>query len=250
MLMKNILITGASSGLGLFLSRFFDDVNCNLVTLGKDKKKIKKLKYYLKEKNKENCFSYDVIIEKNLKKFLTKIKKMKFDAVIHCMGGGFGKSQPMISQKDLNFLFNVNVSISAEINKEIIDKKLFNKNLKLIHVSSIAAIESTASVGYSMTKASLISYVKNLSKHLIKKNIFVHCVLPGAFECENNAFARLKLKNRKIYNKFIKDKLPRKEISKPEDLLGLFKLLISEEGNVLTGSSITADYSESNSFRI
>ena len=248
--MKNILITGASSGLGLFLSRFFNDINYNLVTLGKDKTKIKKLKSYLKEKNKKYCFSYDVIIKKNLKKFLAKIKKIKFDVVIHCMGGGFGKKRPMISQKDLNFLFNVNVSISAEINKEIVDKSLFNKNLKLIHVSSVAAIESTASVGYSMTKASLISYVKTLSKHLIKRNIFVHCVLPGAFEYENNAFMRLKLKNRKIYNKFIKNKLPRKKISKPEDLLGLFKLLISEEGNILTGSSITADYSESNSFRI
>jgi short-subunit dehydrogenase len=248
--MKNILITGASSGLGLFLSKFFDDINCNLITIGRDKKKIKKLKNYLQNKNKKNCFSLDINIKKNLKKFLTKIKSNKFDAVIHCMGGGFGKNQIMISQKDLNFLFNINVAISAEINKQIVEKKLFNQNLKLIHVSSVAAIECTASVGYSMTKASLISYVKTLSKHLIKKNIFVHCILPGAFEYENNAFARLKLKNRKIYNEFIEKKLPRKEISKPGDFLGLFKLLISEEGNILTGSSITADYSESNSFRI
>ena len=39
---------------------------------------------------------------------------------------------------------------------------------------------------------------------LIKKNIFLHCVLLGAFEYENNAFERLKIRNKKVYNKFIK----------------------------------------------
>tara|TARA_B110000259_G_scaffold139548_1_gene157131 strand:- start:346 stop:846 length:501 start_codon:yes stop_codon:yes gene_type:complete len=166
------------------------------------------------------------------------------------MGGGFGKHNPLISQKDLNELFNINVSLAVEINKEIIEKKCFKKNLKIIHISSIAGIESTASVGYSMVKASLIAYVKTLSKRLIKNNIYVHCILPGAFEYENNAFERLKLRDKNIYNKFIKDKLPTQKISTAKDFLGLFKLLISNEGNILSGSAITADYSETNSFRI
>ena len=41
-----------------------------------------------------------------------------------------------------------------------------------------------------------------------------------------------------------------KKLSSPNDFLGLFKLLISDEGNILTGSSITADFSETNSFRL
>jgi NADP-dependent 3-hydroxy acid dehydrogenase YdfG len=57
-------------------------------------------------------------------------------------------------------------------------------------------------------------------------------------------------KNKKMYNKFIKEKSPTQKISTANDLLGLFKLLISDEGNILSGSAITADYSETNSFRI
>ena len=152
--------------------------------------------------------------------------------------------------EDLEKLFNVNVGIAVELNREIVEKNNYNKNLKIIHVSSVAGIESTASVGYSMVKAALITYSKTLSKRLIKKNIYVHCVLPGAFEYENNSFERLKLRNKKIYKKFIREKLPLQKIASAENFLGLFKFLISNEGNILSGSSVTADYSESNSFRI
>ena len=78
--------------------------------------------------------------------------------------GGFGKHTPTISKKDLNFLFNINVSSAVGINKDYSRKKKYNKNLKIIHIGSVASVESTASVGYSMVKASLIAYTKSLSK--------------------------------------------------------------------------------------
>jgi short-subunit dehydrogenase len=248
--MKNILVTGASSGLGLYLSKYANKNGYDLVTVGKDKNKVLKLKSQLNDENKKKCHTLDLNNKKNFKSLLSCLKKEKFDVIIHCMGGGFGKHNSLISQKDLNELFNINVSLAVEINKEIIEKKCFKKNLKIIHISSIAGIESTASVGYSMVKASLIAYVKTLSKRLIKNNIYVHCILPGAFEYENNAFERLKKKNKKIYNQFIKHRLPGGKIANGESFLGLFDFLISSNGDPLTGSSTVADFSETNSFRI
>lgn len=245
--MSKILIIGATSGLGLLLSQYLDQSH-ELVLVGKDKKKLSELKKIVK--NNYYCFAYNLLDEKNIKILFNKIRKKKFDVIIHCIGGGFGKHNPLIGKKDLDFLFQSNVSIVAEINRMLIEKKMFNKNLKIIHIASIAGIEATASVGYSIAKASLISYTKILSKKLINKNIFVHCILPGAFECAGNSFERLKLKNNKIYKKFIKEKLPRNRISKGREFLGLFKLLISNEGNILSGSPIVADYSETNTFLI
>ena len=250
--MKTILITGATSGLGLLLSRYYDSKGFNLLATGRDKKKLILLKKELSTKNKNNCFSFDFKEKKNYEKFLKVIYKQskKIDVIIHCLGGGFGLHSPNIGQDELNFLFNINVSSAVGINKLVLDKKKYNKDLRIIHIGSVASVEATASVGYSMVKASLIAYTKTLAKFLIKKNIFVHCVLLGAFEYENNAFERLKLRDKNIYNKFIKDKLPTQKISTAKDFLGLFKLLISNEGNILSGSAITADYSETNSFRI
>ena len=71
----------------------------------------------------------------------------------------------------------------------------------------------------------------------------------GAFEYEMNSFERLKKRNKKVYKKFIKQKLPRNKISRGEEFLGLFDFLISQNGNPLAGSSVVADFSETNSFR-
>ena len=250
--MKKILITGATSGLGLMLSRYYDKKGFNLITVGREKKKIVSLKKELSEKNRKNSYSFDFKSRTNYERFLKILKKqkIKLDGIIHCLGGGFGMHDPIISYEELNFLFNINVSSAVGINKVVIDNKKYNKNMKIIHIGSVASVESTASVGYSMVKASLIAYAKTLSKRVIKKNIFAHCLLLGAFEYENNAFGRLKKKNKNAYKKFIKDKLPMKKIAKGENFLGLFDYLISEDGNPLSGSSIVADFSETNSFRL
>lgn len=249
---KKVLITGATSGLGLMLTKFFDENNFDLVVTGRNKKKLSEIKKKISISNKKNCYAFDLNNKKNLTKFCNIIKKQKnnFDVVVHCLGGGFGKHNPLIDQQDLNFLFNVNVSVGAEINNILVSTKKYNKGLKLIHIASVAAIEATASVGYSMVKASLIAYTKSLAKALINKNIFVHCLLPGAFEYENNAFERLKMRNKKVYNNFIKKKLPRKKITRGDEFKGLFDFLISNDSNLLTGSSILADYAETNSYRI
>ena len=250
--MKKILITGASSGLGLMLSRYYDEKGFNLVTIGRDQKKINSLKKELSKENQKNSYAFDFKIKSNYDKFLKilSLQKEKFDVIVHCLGGGFGMHNPIISREDLNFLFNINVSSAVGINKVVLDNKKYNKNLKIIHIGSVASVEATASVGYSMVKSSLIAYTKTLSKAVIRQNIFPHCVLLGAFEYENNAFERLKSKNKKIYNKFIKEKLPRKKIAKGDNFIGLFDYLISNKSNPLSGNSIVADFSETNSFRI
>ena len=250
--MKTILITGASSGLGLMLSRHYDQKGYKLITIGRDKKKMISLKNEISKENKKNSYCFDFKLRSNFEKFtkILKNKKNKFDCIIHCLGGGFGIHNPLISYEDLNYLFNINVLTAVGINKTVIDNKKYNPNLKIIHIGSVASIEATASVGYSMVKASLLAYTKTLAKSVIKNSIFPHCVLLGAFEYENNAFKRLKNRNKKVYNKFIKEKLPRKKIARGEDFLSLFDFLISKDGNPLSGSSIVADFSETNSFRM
>lgn len=250
--MKTVLITGATSGLGLMLSRHYDSIGYDLITVGRDPRKVVSLKKEISKKNQKNCFALDFKLKINYEKFLKIIKKKekKVDIIIHCLGGGFGLHNPIISYNDLNFLFHLNVSTAVGINKIILDNKKYNKNLKIIHIGSVASIESTASVGYSMVKASLTAYTKTLSKSLIKKNIFVHCILLGAFEYENNSFERLKTNNKRVYKKFIKQKLPRNKIANGEQFLGLFDYLVSQNGNPLAGSSIVADFSETNSFRL
>ena len=246
---KKILITGATSGLGKKLAIFFDKKNY-LICLGKSKIKIEKLKKRLKNK-KHKFYTADLSEETELNGFLNYLNKIKkIDTVIHCMGGGLGLKSNLINKKDFLKLLNINLFFKSEINNKII-KKIIKEKItgNILHISSVAALESTASIGYSTAKAALMVYSKKLAKFYIKKNIFIKTVILGAFETDDNSFARLKKNNLKAYENFKNIRLPRKKFAKPDDIIPLIEFLISKDSNILSGSDVVADFSETNTFR-
>ena len=48
--MKTVLITGATSGLGLMLSRYYDSLGHNLITVGRNQNKLNSLKKEISKK--------------------------------------------------------------------------------------------------------------------------------------------------------------------------------------------------------
>ena len=202
---KKILITGASSGLGKILSIYFNKKFKSVICVGGTAKKIKQLKNSLK--NKDNFFFHgDLTNSAKQKKLMLFLKKHNdINAVIHCLGGGFGLKNELLSKKDLLKLITINLINQSEINNLVI-KNMVKKKIsgKIIHVSGIAGLESIASTGYSVSKAALIAYSKSLSKSFLKKNIFIKTIILGAFETKDNSFSRLKNKNLKAY-KFYRD---------------------------------------------
>ena len=112
--MKTVLITGATSGLGLMLSRYYDSLGHNLITVGRNQNKLNSLKKEISKKNQKNSYALDFKSKINYEKFLQILKKneKKIDIIIHCLGGGFGFHNPIISYEDLNFLFQYEVSLN------------------------------------------------------------------------------------------------------------------------------------------
>tara|TARA_Y100000591_G_C21801983_1_gene682584 strand:+ start:151 stop:909 length:759 start_codon:yes stop_codon:yes gene_type:complete len=248
-LKKKILITGATSGLGKKLAIYFNKKN-SLICVGQSNIKIEKLKKVLKNKNNK-FYAADLSNELELNSFLNYLNKIKkIDTVIHCMGGGLGLKANLIKKSDFLKLFNVNLFSQSEINNKII-KKIIKEKISgnILHISSVAALESTASIGYSTAKAALTVYSKKLAKLYIKKKIFIKTIILGAFETSDNSFARLKKNNLKAYNNFKNIRLPRKKFANPNDIIPLVEFLLSKDSNILSGSDVVADFSETNTFR-
>ena len=243
-----ILINGSTSGLGKKIAEYYSRKKVSLICLGKNKQKIALLK---KKVGLENLFfALDLSIDKNLNYLKSKVKDIKdIDAVIHCMGGGFGLKDDLLSKKDFLELFNKNLFVQSEINNLLISKSIKNKKkLKIIHLSSIASIENVASVGYSAVKAALNVYSNVLSKKLISHNIDIKNIILGAFETQDNSFARLKKKNIKAYNKFRDTRMPLKKYNSAEEIIPVIDFLLNEKSKIISGD-IILDNREKNTFR-
>ncbi len=244
---KNILITGASKGLGLACAESFYRAGANLFLNGRDEKNLKKLR--TKNKKKINYYIGDLNDKFIFKEFIHEVKKnlKKIDVIIHCMGGGLGLKDALLKDEDFKILYDTNLGIASQINRLLINR--FNKKESyIIHIGSTASIEAIGSVGYNTVKASVVAYVKSLAINLIKKNIFVSGVLPGAFIGKQNSFARLKKRKISAYNEFLNKKLPRNKIGKPSEIIPLIFLLSCKDGAMLAGSSISIDACETKAY--
>jgi NAD(P)-dependent dehydrogenase (short-subunit alcohol dehydrogenase family) len=241
---KKVLITGGTKGLGLICVKNFLNKKAKVFAVGRDEKYIKKIS----NKNLK-FFKSNLLDQLEKKKFFNDIKKINnIDIIIHCMGGGLGLKENLIKLEDFTKLFYVNLGIASEINLKIFNK-LNRKQSYILHIGSTASSEAIGSVGYNSIKAAIVAYVKTLASRLLKKNVFVSSILPGAFIAPGNAFERLKKKNLKIFNNFKDNRLPRKKIAKAEEFLPIINLLCSKDGEMLAGSSITVDACETKSYK-
>ncbi len=246
--MKTIIINGATSGLGRALAYKFDKKHHKLIFIGKNKNKLNSLNSGTIQKHKS--FSGNLLNKNRLKSLKIKLnKEKKIDVIIHCMGGGLGLKNNLISKKDFLKLFDTNLFVQSEINNLLITKSIKEKReLKIIHISSIASIEDVASIGYSTAKAALNVYSNMLSKKFISKKIDVKNLILGAFETEDNSFSRLRKKNLDSYNEFKNNRMPLKRFNKIEEIFPVIEFIINHSSNIISGDLII-DNREKKTFR-
>ena len=234
---KTILVTGSGNGLGLDLLKNLSN-NKKLILVGiVNRKKNQK-------KNILNLIYIDLFNLDEIKSISNKFSKHSVDTVIHCAGGGLGFREKDISAQKLDKLMKLNFYSIFELNKILIKNKKKNNRLNIIHIGSIAGIEAKASIGYSASKASLVSYNKNLAYQYFDKKVYSKLLIPGSFVSTNGSMQRLKKNKPKIFKELEKN-LRSKKMLTSKDIIPTIKFLMQKESDILTGSIISASNLES-----
>ena len=248
---KNIIITGASNGLGSLISKELSKDGHKLALISRSEKKLKNVIKTCHNKDIHKFVSVDFQdlekIEIAIKKIITSFKKI--DIIIHVAGGGLGIKNPLPTNEEYLKVFNLNLFSIFEINRLIIPNLVKNKSGTIIHVGSIASNEAVGSIAYNVAKSALSPYVRTLSKYLAKDNICVTGIAPGGFIYKNNAMGRLKKNNIRAFNEFIKNRIPLKRMPDAIELMPLIKMLCEQNNMMLTGNLISCDAGEGNFYK-
>ena len=107
---------------------------------------------------------------------------------------------------------------------------------KVINIASIDGLSNTdnETYSYSASKAGVIHLTRRLAKRLIKDNIVVSCIAPGAFRSDMNRFAR-------DHADEVGQLIPARRVGDPEDMVGAVVFLASRAGDYVVGSTLTVD---------
>ena len=238
---KNIIVTGASSGIGRQCAITFSQLGANVILVARNKERIKKTFEKLRKGNHifivQDIIQYDKLegivggtVEK-IGKITGFVHSAGMETILPLKG-----MQPSYYEK----MFAINVIAGFEIARVISMKKYLDKEgASFVFISSVMGIlGQPGRVGYCSSKGALIPGVKAMALELAKKNIRVNCVLPGVVETEmsNEMFQRLSEESKKE----IIDMHPL-GLGIPEDIANTSAFLLSDAARWITGSNLVVD---------
>ena len=179
---KNILITGASSGIGQALAQKYAKENINLFLCARNLEKLEKTQQ-LCQKLGANIFikKLDVTNAREAKKWLDEIqKKFELDLIIANAGISAGTAHGTESFSQINDIFNTNLNGVLNIIYPAIENMKIRKSGQIAIISSLAGFRGLpSSPAYSASKAAVRVYGEALRGNLAKFGIKVNVICPG-----------------------------------------------------------------------
>lgn len=224
--MTNILVTGASKGIGKVIAESLFDYGDVYIT-----SRSENLLKQVKSKDYLVCNLEDDISE--LIKF---IEKNKIDVLINNAGQYIYKDTEKLSPDDIKKLLRVNLEVPILLSSACSSHMKSQNWGRIINIGSISGVmgEACACV-YSATKAGLIGLSKSLGLELAPYGITVNTINPGWVETE------LGIKSIEDSDFSIEETLqiiPQKRFVAPQEIADLVKFLISDSAKGITGQSI------------
>ena len=187
---KNVLITGASSGIGRQCAIDCSRMGAHVILIGRNEERLAETLSQM-EGEGHLIVAYDLTnfdgISAMVKEVITKTGPL--DGALHCAGISTTEPLKLTSSERLDEFFKANVYSAVLLSKEICKLKNYNKEgASIVFFSSVMGVvgESLKS-SYSLTKGALISGMRSLACEYAKKNIRFNCVSPGVIETPINA---------------------------------------------------------------
>jgi len=229
---KNIIVTGASGGIGNSIVEKLNDCGANVLASGTRLEKLEELKNKF---NKIKILKFDISQSDKIEEFIDNAANELggLDCIVNNAGITQDNLAIRMSIDEWKKVIDINLTSTFLMSKFAIKKMLKNKKGKIINITSV--VGHTGNLGqanYTASKAGLVAMSKSLAIEYAKKNINVNCISPG--------FIKTAMTD-KIDEKFkevIVSKIPSARLGEPEDIANAVLFLASENSNYINGETL------------
>jgi len=198
------------------------------------------LEKYRAEKWDVTCAVRKVVNDCDIQLPLTSdaISGKKFDAVVFAQGANVNGSAMQTGTKELNELFEANVTVIAESVSTLMGANAINEGGRVVILSSLwEQFTRQEKFAYSVTKAAVGGLVRSLAVDLGRqKKILVNGILPGIV---NSPMVARTLSPEQIAN--VLSQTPIGELATPVDVANSVYMFGSSLNTGISGQSIFVD---------
>ena len=231
-MVKNVLITGGTRGIGAACAELFSKNGYNVYAIyNKDEKSAEEMK----EKFGCRVYCSDIKDRNSVKETIAKIldDAGKIDILINNAGIAQQKLFIDLDDSEWDNMIDTNLTGIYNVTKEVLKNMISNHSGAIVNVSSIwGQCGSSCEVHYSASKSGVIGLTKALAKEMAMSGIRVNCVAPGMIETQMNAaFSKEDIEE-------ICEEIPMGRMGKPMECAELIYFLSSDKASYITGQVI------------
>jgi NAD(P)-dependent dehydrogenase (short-subunit alcohol dehydrogenase family) len=203
--MRTVVITGAAGNLGRAVADAFRELGDNLVLL-------------------DVRTGTDLMDPKSVQAAIRQCERID---VLCNIAGGFRMGAPVheTSEKDWNFLMDLNARSVLNTSSAVVPVMLKNGGGKIVNIGAFAAQKGAAHMGaYIASKSAVIRLTETMAAELREKNINVNCVLPTIIDTPEN-----------------RDAMPKADPARwvaPKDLAQVIVFLASDAARAIHGAAL------------
>jgi 3-oxoacyl-[acyl-carrier protein] reductase len=229
---KNVLITGASGGIGGELVKKFVSLEANVLGSGTKAEKLDRIK---KKYPNIKVKRFDISEHSRIEDFIDNVSLELggLDILINSAGTNADNLSVRMKEDEWKKVVDVNLTSTFLLSKYAIKKMLKNKFGRIVNITSV--VGHTGNLGqsnYAASKAGIIGMSKSFAIEYAKKNITINCVSPGFIvsDMTMNIAEKVKL--------YLTSRIPMGKLGTGEDVSNCVAFLSSEQASYVTGETI------------
>ena len=230
---KNIIVTGASGGIGNSIVEKLYKNEANILATGT---KIEKLEDLKKRFNNIKIIKFNISNHEKIEEFInnsTEALGGSLDCIINNAGITKDNLTIRMSLEEWTKVIEINLTSTFLMCKHSIKKMLKNKSGKIVNITSV--VGHTGNVGqanYTASKAGIVAMSKSLAIEYAKKNININCISPG--------FIKTTMTDQidETHKQGIIAKIPSNRLGNPEDIANAVAFLSSDQSDYINGETL------------
>jgi 3-oxoacyl-[acyl-carrier protein] reductase len=234
---KNVIITGASRGIGRGIAQLFAKQGANIAftCLKMSNASLELVKILEKTGVKIKAYESDAAdfdaATKLVKDVLNDFGSI--DVLVNNAGITKDNLLMRMSEADFNDVMKINMNSVFNNTKAALRQMLKQKSGSIINLSSVVGVKGNAGqTNYAASKAAINGFTKSIALELGSRNIRCNSIAPGFIETEMTDSM-----GEDAIQKW-RDKIPLKRAGKTEDIANTALFLASDMSNYITGQVI------------
>ena len=230
---KNVMITGATRGIGLALAEAFAAAGANLAVCGTNEEALKaaaeklagfNVKVYAQKVNVSRAEDCEAFVANAVKELGS------LDVLVNNAGITKDNLTVRMSEQDWDDVIAVNLKGTFLMSKAALKVMFKKRSSNIVNISSVVGeMGNPGQANYVASKAGIIGLTKTLAKEFGSRNVRVNAVAPGFVQTAMTDALPEDVKAKALEN------VPLKRFASTQDIAKAVMFLASDDASYITG---------------